>query len=375
MEYDITIEICNKINKFIGERFFITGNFNDWVPDTLPLGTIPAHGETSRFVLERVKKSPLEFKITRGSWTTLTTDAKGKFQLPYTLDLEKDSLIQVQIEGWRDTFPASTASAQVHILNEAFYFPELDAYKKVWIYLPKDYHTSRIHYPVIYMHDGQHLFDEAVATGRKGPIEWEVDETIDVSANDAIVIAIAGAPDGQTRHTDYLVHPTAHFPEPFGRIYLKDIVQTLKPYVDKSYRTLPDRKNTAMAGSSLGGLLSIYAGLFYPDVFGSIGAFSPSIWIDGGRLYQNFGDILQQDGTNQYQGQNYYLYGGALEDRITPNGTEVDMVRHIRRSANFLREITRSGVEISINPEGGHGAWYWRQAFPLFHEWWHKNLL
>lgn len=375
MEYDITIEICNKTDKFIGERFFIAGNLNDWAPDALALGTIPAQGETKKFILKSIKKSPLEFKITRGNWTTLTTDAKGKFQMPYSLDLEKDSLIQVGIEGWRDTFPTSTASAQVHVLDEAFYFAGLGAYKKIWIYLPKDYHTSGKQYPVIYMHDGEHLFDEALATGRKGPIEWEVDETIDASANDAIVVAIAGDPDSKTRHTDYLIQPIAGIPEPLGCAYLKDIVHTLKPYVDKNYRTLPDPGNTAIAGSSLGGLLSMYAGLFYPEVFGSIGAFSPSIWIDGGGLYQYFEDILQQHDTDNYQGQNYYLYGGILENRATPNGTDVDMVGHIQRSANFLREITGSGIEVSIDPEGRHGAWYWRQEFPLFYEWWHKNLL
>src|SRR5690606_12287834 len=165
--------------------------------------------------------------------------------------------------------PRSTASPQVHWLNEAFMFPGLNTKKRVWIYLPEEYETSGRRYPVIYMHDGQHLFDEATATGRKGPVEWGVDECIDASANKAIVVAIASSDSADGRKKEYLVN-SDYTQKVEGELYLRDIIFSLKPFVDGKYKTLPDAANTAMVGSSLGGLITLYAGLFYPDVFASL---------------------------------------------------------------------------------------------------------
>lgn len=373
--YSLTLEITNNTDRYIGEPLFITGNFNQWIPDALSLGTIPDFGKSKQYILQDIKEGVLEFKITRGSWATLTATTSGKLEAPHIVAVGQDASFKVQINAWRDMFPPSTASPQVQTLDEAFFFPELNVHRKIWIYLPKAYQTSGKRYPVLYMHDGQHLFDEATSTGRTGPVEWEIDKTVDASPHDAIVVAIASAADPQRRKNDYLSNPTDLVAQPQGYAYLADIVTTLKPFIDKKYRTLPDVIHTAMAGSSLGGLLTMYAGLLYPDVFGSLGVFSPSIWADD---RQQLDRTVENRLQNQKAGcpkQHYYLYGGQLEKRPTSNAAEVNMTENMRYFASLFQGDERFGIATAIDPLGKHGAWYWQKAFPKFYEWWHKNLI
>ena len=150
--------------------------------------------------------------------------------------------------------------------------PQLDTVKKIYVYLPLNYETSNKKYPVIYMHDAQNLFDEK--TSYVG--EWKIDETLDSLKANVIVIGIE---HGNQKRLDEL---TPYKNEKYGGgkadLYLDFIVSELKPYVDKNYRTKSNKRNTAIMGSSLGGLVSFYAGLKYPKVFGKVGCFSPSFW-------------------------------------------------------------------------------------------------
>lgn len=374
IRYNLTIDITNNTDKFIGEPLFIAGNFNKWKPDVFSPGVIPGLGQHRRFVLSNLQKGTLEFRITRGSWATVTSGINGNLEAPFTVTVGQEASVSIHIDAWRDMFPASTASPQVHVLDEAFFLPELNVRKKIWIYLPAGYQTTEKRYPVIYMHDGQHLFDEATSTGRTGPVEWRVDETIDNSPHDAIVVAIDSAADAQERKNEYLLNPGEMVSEPQGRSYLSDVVSTLKPFIDHHYRTLPDAKHTAMAGSSLGGLLTLYAGLLYPEVFGSLGIFSPSVWMDDRLLLSDAIESRLRQKADLHR-QNYYLYGGEQEKRATPDAVAVNMTGNIRAFASVLQDDHRFEVKININPVGKHGALYWQTAFPPFYEWWYKTLL
>lgn len=160
-----------------------------------------------------------------------------------------------------------------------FYSPELDNSKTLRIYLPYGYETSDKQYPVIYMQDGQNLFDDKTASYY---VEWGIDETsdglyTDSKTNGVIVVGIDS--NGETRVDEY---------NPFKGVsdgqttpqggnadkYAKFIVNTLKPYIDKNYKTLPDRSNTAIVGSSYGAVISLYTAIEYNDKFGLVGAFS-----------------------------------------------------------------------------------------------------
>lgn len=149
-----------------------------------------------------------------------------------------------------------------------------------WIYLPPGYETSGRRYPVLYMNDGESVFDGeggmrahriAEALIRRGEIE------------PLIIVAVANGP-GEQRWYDYT--PWGVPPRTGGGdLYLGALRDTVKAEVDRRFRTLRDGPNTAIAGASLGGLISAYAGFAFDSTFGKIAAFSPSYWFLGYRLY------------------------------------------------------------------------------------------
>ncbi len=364
-QFKVLIELTGKPKSHASDQVYLTGAFNRWEPGHAAYKMPASSDGKSRFLLQDIKPGLLEFKFTRGNWQSLESTPEGRLEAPRRAIIHGDTTIRVKIEGWRDDFPASTASPQVHLLSKDFYVPQLELHRKIWIYLPADYQHSGKKYPVIYMHDGQDLFDEATSQGRIGPLEWGVDETIDAAARKCIVVAIEHDEDKQKRVQEYFYHNNPDQGDAQGKLHLDFIVQTLKPYIDQHYRTLTDKKNTYMAGSSMGGLITFYAGLNYPDVFGTLGVLSPSIWLDHGNINKEIAERLKEKGISE---QRYFFYGGSNENRTKPDGSFVKMNDDIERA---VAEFKASGAEIkvSIHPEGRHGAWYWRSAFKEFYQW------
>lgn len=150
----------------------------------------------------------------------------------------------------------------------------------VWVYLPPTYlENDTFRAPVVYMHDGQNLFDPQAAFGGN---EWQVDETMNRTANDGFIAEaiVVGPENTAARIDEYTPTNTQQYGGGQGELYLRFLVEELKPAVDREYRTQPERERTTLVGSSLGGLISAYAGVQKPDVFGNVGALSPSTWWD-----------------------------------------------------------------------------------------------
>jgi predicted alpha/beta superfamily hydrolase len=170
----------------------------------------------------------------------------------------------------------STASPGVSLLPTRLQMPGLSRERQVRIYVPPGYAGSGKRYPVLYMHDGQNLFDDA--TSYAG--EWKVDETLDALAKEGkLELIVVGIDNGQDKRINELnPWPSERFGSGEGREYMDFIVKVVKPLVDRTYRTLPDRANTAIMGSSMGGLISHYALAQYPQVFSKAGVFSPAYW-------------------------------------------------------------------------------------------------
>ena len=150
----------------------------------------------------------------------------------------------------------------------------------VWVYLPPTYlENTTFRAPVVYMHDGQNLFDASTAFGGT---EWQVDETMNRTANDGFIAEaiVVGPENTAARIDEYTPTSTMQYGGGQGATYLRFLVDELKPAVDREYRTRSDRESTVVIGSSLGGLISTYAGVQKPEVFGNVGAMSPSTWWD-----------------------------------------------------------------------------------------------
>jgi predicted alpha/beta superfamily hydrolase len=167
------------------------------------------------------------------------------------------------------------------VRHTAFHSNILPHDRNVTVYLPPGYDAGTQRYPVLYMHDGQNLFDPSAAF-KKGE-HWRVGETataliIDGRVRPLIIVGIDNT--GASRLHEYT--PTHDRRRGGGGAddYGRMIVSELKPFIDQQYRTMPDASETGLAGSSLGGLVTLYLGLRYPNVFTRLAVMSPSIWWD-----------------------------------------------------------------------------------------------
>ena len=175
----------------------------------------------------------------------------------------------------------STVVGNLKVLKN-FYSPQLENGRDLLVYLPPSYETSRQHYPVLYMHDGQNLFDNATAYG----IEWQIDETLEQLAQEGLEVIVVGLPNaGEKRAYEYCPYPNVKLGGGGADLYLRFIVETVKPLIDSSFRTLPGKTHTGIMGSSMGGLISIYGFFQHPQVFGFAGVMSPAFWWTEGQIF------------------------------------------------------------------------------------------
>ena len=173
---------------------------------------------------------------------------------------------------------AHTVGGTVRVLPE-LYSPQLDNRRPVLVYLPRGYNGAERRYPVIYMHDGQNLFD--AVTSYAG--EWQVDETLNKLAGEGIEAIVVGLPNmGAERITEYSPYVDRRIKQGGkGHAYVNFIVETVKPLIDDAFRTQPERAHTGIMGSSMGGLISLAAFFQRPEIFGLAGVMSPAFWFGG----------------------------------------------------------------------------------------------
>jgi predicted alpha/beta superfamily hydrolase len=255
-------------------------------------------------------------------------------------------------EGAGDELRGNTVG-NIRRLDQVF-SPELDNRRDIHVYLPPSYTTSGRHYPVIYMHDGQNLFDHATSFAG----EWGVDETMEAVAREGIEAIVVGVPNtGEGRTGEYSPWADARLGGGQGDRYVQFLTDTLKTLVDGQFRTRREREHTGIAGSSMGGLISLYAFLARPDIYGFAGVMSPSLWYAAGAVFEHAARVERWTGR-------LYVDIGTAEGRDQVRRTR-EMVRLLRRRAPHPR-LQLKYVE---DRGAGHNEAAWAARFERAVRW------
>ena len=246
------------------------------------------------------------------------------------------------------------------------YSPQLNNQRDLLVYLPPSYQETQQRYPVIYMHDGQNLFDEVTSFAG----EWHVDTTMEALSDEGIEAIVVGIPNaGPKRLDEYSPFRDTKYGgrQRLGDRYLVFIIETIKPLVDRDFRTRPERTHPGIIGSSMGGLISLYAFFQYPDTFGFVGAMSPSLWFAN----QSIMDFIQE--TPFYAGRIYVdigslEYAGAINDGLASGERKV---KPYQGSVAHLRDLLkkkgyRPGLDLlCVEQDGaGHQESAWAERLP-----------
>ncbi len=348
----------------VGATIYLTGSCNGWTTDD-PAFAFSFDPATGFYYLALPPgRGTLLFKLCRGSWTTIETDADNR-AVPNRSYLcgQGPPELRVQVLNWEDQggiIPARqhSASPNVHILSPTFPMPQLRRTRRVWVYLPPDYGSGARRYPVLYLQDGQNVFDQYTSFAG----EWGVDETLDQLAaqgqdlGGCVVVAV----DNVDRHRLDEYSPwrnprTRRGGE--GEQYVDFLVNTLKPYIDHHYRTRPERATTYVAGSSMGGLLATYAALRHPAVFGGVGVFSPAYWFAGPSLLAYVAQHAPRPDTR------WYFVCGQLEGPYM-----VPMMAAVR-DALQAAGVPATNLSFNTPPDGVHAEWFWQREFADAYRW------
>lgn len=251
--------------------------------------------------------------------------------------------------------PGHTVVGDVRVLK-GLHSPQLGNQRDLLVYLPPSYSTSSQRYPVLYMHDGQNLFDDA--TSYVG--EWRVDESMEMLSREGLETIVVGIPNaGTERLNEYSPFRDPKHGGGKGQRYLEFLAATVKPLIDAEFRTLPGRETTGVMGSSMGGLISLYAYYRFPEVFGRAGVVSPSFWFAEGALY---GYV---EGAAQVAGR-LYMDVGYREITLSHVSSR-RYLEGVRRMNNLLLLKGWSKGEDYLyveDKQGVHNEAHWARRFP-----------
>lgn len=328
------------------DTVYLTGGFQGWVPNDPSMAM--EHVEPG--VWEKTLNVPdgigIEYSFTRGSWESVETGPSGGEVAPHQHITFGDATLEREVDNWADV-PLSTVSGRVEWFESAGFLNG----RRVWVYLPPGYAETTSRYPVLYMHDGQNLFD--AATSAAG--EWGVDEACEalISAGEIEPIIVVGIESSSARCWEYTAWDEDILPCTGGGAdwYLTEIRDELMPEVNSRYRTRVGSHNAFMAGSSLGGFVSVYAGYGYSEVWGRVAGLSPSYWAQpdlfamasGGGRPVLLERLYQDLGTNE-SGQ-----------------TNFRTMRDIAMDQGFVLGEDLESLEAAGH---SHNEYYWGQRMP-----------
>lgn len=339
------------------EPIYLSGNFNDWKEKDKKY-QIKTDDNGIKHVLikytgEDVK---IEFKFCRGTWSTVECDATGNDIPNRTLLLTNESVCYItNIAGWKDKAGDKDISQRVSILELNFQSEALSRNVKVFVYLPPNYQKAHhLSYPVLYLQDGQNIFKKDGISDHSWSVNTILDQLYSEGMGGIIVVAISHGENERINEYSPWVHPEHGGGK--GKQYLDYVVDTIKPSIDRRLRTLADNVNTGVMGSSMGGLLSMFAILERPDIFGKAGIFSPSFWfID--EIYALAARVEKKPETK------ILFLGGNQESESMMSDLMAMYYTLIDTGFNNDR------LHIDLHEDGNHSEWFWSREFAHAIQW------
>lgn len=347
-QVNLSITVYSKLNE--DESVFISGNnnkFGNWSPYNTKFDKLNDSTWNKTFHFQ--KGTNLEFKFTKGSWNNEALDDNGKIYSNFTLVLNKDTSLYFNINNWKDTrevvYEGQITGNVVYHKNLTF---EGLQSRDITVWLPPNYENEiDKYYPVLYVNDGQNVFDPKTSTFG---IDIGYDEAADSLINNNLIepIIIVAINNTSDRYQEYSYGNT-------GELYMKFIVHKLKPMIDSLYRTKPDRKNTAVTGSSMGGLISLMLLWEYNDIFSKAVCISPAFKV---REF-NYIPYVEEYTTNKKDLKLYIYNGGVGIDSVLQPGID-EMIYVLEGQGYILGE----DIILKVYHEDEHNEASWSRKVP-----------
>jgi enterochelin esterase-like enzyme len=328
---------------------FICGNLPqlaNWNPSAIKMKNTGNH--TWSLTIKTDASYPIEYKYTLGSWQREGAKANGTPLPNFIVKVTSDTIINDKVLLWLN----GKREIKGKITGTVYYYKKLIGNgireRDIVIWVPPGYEKEKkMKYPVLYMHDGQNIFDPRTSSFG---VDWQIDETCDSLIRNRIIdpIIVVGIYNTQGRSSEYS-------PGKMGTAYMELVVKKIKPFIDSIYRTMPDRKHTYVGGSSSGGTISFMLAWNYPEIFSKALCFSPAFKIGALDLVKEASDFTGKKKKLVF----YFDNGGkGLEERLQPG---VDEMLKALEEKGFIRN--RDLFYVSA-PDAEHNEAAWAKRMP-----------
>ena len=335
---------------------YITGSVEQlgmWNPAKVKMESKGGHTWIKEILINRPLS--IEYKYTLGSWEREGANADGSPLSNFNTNVSQDKTVKDTVLFWtkgprqRVVHGQITGTVKYHRTLKGAGIQDRD----LIVWLPPGYEADKSRrYPVIYMHDGQNIFDPV--TSAFG-VDWSIDETADDLIKKKVIepVIVVGIYNTSDRMKEYT-------PGDKGTAYMEFVVKTVKPLIDSTYRTKPDRKNTIVGGSSAGGIISFMLVWEHPDVFSKAICMSPAFKTP---VSMAAGwDYAKVVATSSDRKKDVFFYidngGVGLESQLQPG---IDEMINALKSKGY-----KEGKDfvVVIDPTAKHSEADWAKRFP-----------
>lgn len=350
-----------------------------WQPNALKL----TRGEDNlyRTTIEVPSGAAFEYKFTRGSWSTVEKNEDGSELTNRQSSATSDTELRVSIAKWAVPEPVKVSTATGDIRSIEIQSDKAGGSRRITVWLPPQYKKNKeLRLPVLYILDGQNVFDSAKAAFGT---EWQADETADkLIANESIPpILIVAIDNSKNRIDDYTPTPGTLSNTPINATsttetqstkqggaaatHLAFIIDEVKPLIDRTFRTKSAPDDTAIAGSSLGGLFSLYAWFERPDVFGHAICMSPSLFWDNASLLREV-EQKAKDKLRVLKGvHRIWIDMGSHEGESTEaSESHVARVKRLEQALTTVGPTNSLEVRSVIATRAKHNEEAWAKRLP-----------